>query len=307
MRLHSLARVLLFAAIFTAVVLIVAALWFTVRGSYRWLAVALLVLSLASITVFILRTRDSLQGGIESMVVTISLGCAESSLSDVRHTAYFYSALSSHLQAKLSAQGFVLGRIAPLEAEELTVHVTGRDSVTLENLPVEPLLPLVVGYSEVRTEMPLLKHSWETTDDGERLLTLSGTGPTVEHLFLVAGTRSVYIGELREGETRVVVLPAEAREAEPLQLMRTDDLVERPLVTRGGGVVDSRSAAGDEGLRRIVSDRLYYLIWHKVLRMLMAHGDGTTLVGLRYGNYPLALGRKETPSAHCELVVYRLQ
>jgi len=292
--------------LYTLLLLALTAVWFVCRRSYLWLVLAFLILSLGATALFSLRVGVGVPAKSRALVLSVSLASPEAGVAEVRSVAYITSAYASRLGLGISSRGFALGRIAPLDASDISVVVREGSDAAIEGLRVAPMLPLEVGYSEVRAVDAPVSFAWEMLPEGGRKLSLDANEP-LSFTFLVDGSRAMYLGRARPGQPRSIILPSVDSPAY-INQVRYDAIIAR--LARQAYSAERRDEArggGKDELAGLAYAFLSQMLLNEAVRTLVVDGRGTTLLGLRAGERRLSFHDKALLAPVVELFVYRLE
>lgn len=301
---HNLTRA---AVWFTLLVLAAAAICF-IRGYSNFaLAAALLALSAVAIGVFALRIEALLPGAVKTVVISTTMGSAQSDISETRSVAYVYSPYATALSLKMPYEGNVLSRISPMESDSASISAVDGEQFTLERLKAEPLLPTEASFSAVSRGDSPVECVLAPARGGEQKLTVKCGSEPVKLLCLVNGTRMLYLGSAEPNESRTVILPAggipptlnDADHAMDVARSAINDLLAEHF--QAGRVL------GDKALRLTALESLAGTMRHDVLRGLITEGRGITVMGIRQRTVNLGTAGGELMAPSGDLFVYRLK
>jgi hypothetical protein len=274
------------------------------RRSHLLLLLALLALSALATALLVLAGGRA--GQPRALVLASSLTYPAAEAGEVRHALYLTSARARELDVGLSAAGFALGHVAPLDFSPVGVTVSGESDVVLQDLQLAPLIPLEIGYSELKAGDPPVSHTWRALREGGRELGLTADEP-LSFVFLVAGARALYLGRMEAGQLRSVVLPPTGAEAANAQVRNDTVVAARAYQSFSADRRKNARAAGSAELLNLAYRFLAEAQLHEALRTLVADGRGVTLLGIRGGECRLSLGGEAVSVPRAELVLYRLE
>jgi hypothetical protein len=293
------------AIAFTLLIIVIAAGCFARKYRYIVLAAVMLVVSAAAIGVYALRIDAYLLGSINGLELTSTIASADTETSEVRAVGYVYSSYATDCAVVNAADQAVLTRISPLQ-DDMVETSSGRGTFSIGKLHIEPLLPTEFSATYIQRQAPPLQGSVTKLAADEELLELKCGSEPLSFVFLVDGTRVLFIGDVPANASRTIVVPT-------LDIQRIQDTELAVRVARGAlsslynTIGDSAYAGDPSGLRSLGLTSQAEVICAEVLRQLVADGRGITLVGLRAGESNLRFGRNTGQVPKIDLFTYKLK
>ncbi len=292
---------------FTLLVIAVAAVCFLRRCGNVALASSMLILSGIAVGAFALRIDTLLPGAVKAVVISTTIGNAQSDITETRSVIYTYSPYATGRSLQMQSEGAVLSRISPLESGNVSVASLENGQFALEQLHIEPLLPTEVSISEVRRGDNPVECELAPAPGGEQgLKVICGSEP-VELLCIVNGTRLLFLGSASPSETRTVVLPAGEIAPTANDPKLAMDVARSALSDYQMRNYRRRYSRNPDALKLVAANSLAETMREEVLRGLIAEGRGITLVGIRQKTVSLELGGEVSGVPRSDLFIYRLR